>query len=45
MNIYFSNFTNVDLKHESSEGADYEMNEEKSNSFIQNFDTLTKSSQ
>lgn len=23
MNIYFSNFNNVDLKHESTEGADY----------------------
>lgn len=45
MNIYFSNFNNVDLKHESSEGADFEEIEEKNNHFIQNFDSLTKSSQ
>ena len=45
MNIYFSNFINVDLKHMSSEGAEYEGIKEKSNDFIQNFDNLTKSSQ
>jgi hypothetical protein len=45
MNIYFSNFNNVDLRHESSEGVDFEEIEEKNNHFIQNFDNLTKSSQ
>jgi len=44
MNIYFSNFNNVDLKHVSSKGADYEMIEENKNIFVQNFDNLTKSS-
>jgi hypothetical protein len=27
MNIYYSNFTNVDLKNETSEGADFTMQE------------------
>jgi hypothetical protein len=45
MNIYFSNFNNVDLKHESTEGADYEAIEERTSTFVQNFDNLTKSSQ
>jgi hypothetical protein len=45
MNIYFSNFNNVDLKHESTEGADYEVIQEKQNTFIRGFDNLTKSSQ
>lgn len=44
MNIYFSNFRNVDLRHESSHGADYEMIEEKKNNFVQTYDHLSKSS-
>lgn len=31
MNIYFSNFTNVDLKNETTQGADYTMQEEMKN--------------
>ena len=45
MNIYFSNFNNVDLKHESTLGADYESIDENKSKFLENFDILTKSSQ
>jgi hypothetical protein len=44
MNIYFSNFTNVDLKNETSEGADYSSEKEVHENFMQKYDLLTKSS-
>jgi hypothetical protein len=44
MNIYFSNFSNVDLKNETSEGADYSYEEEERSHFLQRYDILTRSS-
>ena len=44
MNIYFSNFANVDLKNETSEGADYSSEKQLHNNFIQRYDLLTRSS-
>jgi hypothetical protein len=45
MNIYYSNFTNVDLKHGTSEGTDFSFEEEAKNRFVQNYEILTESSQ
>jgi hypothetical protein len=45
MNIYYSNFANVDLKNETSEGADFTMQEEMRNEYLMRFDTLTRSFQ
>lgn len=45
MNIYFSNFSNVDLKNETSEGADFTMQEEMRNEYVRRFDNLSRSFQ
>lgn len=45
MNIYYSNFSNVDLKNETSEGADFTMQEEMRNDYIRRFDNLSRSFQ
>ena len=45
MNIYFSNFSNVDLKNDTSEGADYTMEEEMRNEYIRRFDQISRSFQ
>jgi hypothetical protein len=45
MNIYYSNFTNVDLKNETSEGADFTTQEEMRNDYMRRFDTLARSFQ
>lgn len=45
MNIYFSNFSNVDLKNDTSEGADYTMQEEMRNEYIRRFDQISRSFQ
>lgn len=45
MNIYYSNFANVDLKNETSEGADFTLQEEMRNDYLRRFDTLTRSFQ
>lgn len=45
MNIYYSNFANVDLKNETSEGADFTLQEEIKNDYLRRFDTLTRSFQ
>jgi hypothetical protein len=44
MNIYFSNFTNVDLRHETSEGTNFIAQEEIKNYFSSTYDILTKTS-
>ncbi len=44
MNIYFSNFNNVDLKNETSQGADYSESDRENSFFIHRYDELTKSS-
>ena len=41
MNIYFSNFNNVDLKNETTQGADYTMQEE----YMKRFDQISRSFQ
>lgn len=45
MNIYYSNFANVDLKNETSEGADFTLQEEMRMDYMRRFDTLTRSFQ
>ena len=45
MNIYYSNFINVDLKHETSEGMDYDQEEKEKRSFVEKFDQLSKGSE
>ena len=45
MNIHFSNFNNVDLKNETTQGADFSMQEEIRNDYVRRFDTLTRSYQ
>ena len=42
---YFSNFSNVDLKNDTSEGADYTMEEEMRNEYIRRFDQISRSFQ
>lgn len=44
MNIYYSAFTNVDLKNQSSEGAEYPFDEPHNSEFVVRYDQLTKSS-
>ena len=43
MSIYYSNFTNVDLKNETSEGADFSFQEEVKNEFVRGYDYLSSS--
>ena len=43
MNIYYSNFANVDLKNDTSEGADFSVHEEMKNEFVRGFDNLSRS--
>lgn len=43
MNIYYSNFANVDLKNETSQGADFTLQEEMRNEYLRRFDNLTQS--
>lgn len=38
MNIYFSNFSNVDLKNETSQGADYSESEREHTHFVHRYD-------
>ena len=45
MNIYFSNFNNVDLKNETTQGADYTMQEEMKNEYMKRFDQISRSFQ
>jgi hypothetical protein len=45
MNIYFSNFSNVDLKNETSEGADFTLVEEMRNEYLKKFDQMSRSYQ
>lgn len=42
MNIYFSNFSNVDLRHETTEGADFALREEIKNYFTSTYDSLSR---
>lgn len=44
MNIYFSNFRNVDLKNETTEGIDYSEAEKETEYFLSRYDELTKAS-
>lgn len=44
MNIYFSAFSNVDLKTDNSEGAEYFLDETNNADFVVRYDQLTKSS-
>lgn len=45
MNIYYSNFSNVDLKNETTEGADFSIEEQMKNEYCQRFDHLASSYQ
>ena len=45
MNIYFSNFSNVDLKNATSEGADFREVEEIKNEYVRKFDQMSRSYQ
>lgn len=45
MNIYFSNFANVDLKNATSEGADFTVVEEMKNEYVRKFDQMSRSYQ
>ena len=42
MNIYFSNFSNVDLKNETSQGADYSDCRQEHAHFVHRYDELTR---
>lgn len=45
MNIYFSNFSNVDLKNETTEGADFTIEEQMKDEYCRRFDHLARSFQ
>ena len=44
MNLYYSAFSNVDLKTQTSEGAEYSFDEPTNADFMVRYDQLTKSS-